>query len=29
LAEFGGERVLGFEIKAAASVTTGDARHLA
>jgi uncharacterized protein len=29
IAELGGERVLGFEIKAGASVTTGDARHLA
>jgi uncharacterized protein len=29
VAELGGERVLGFEIKAGASVTTGDARHLA
>src|SRR5450756_2394334 len=29
VAELGGERVLGFEIKAGASVTAGDARHLA
>jgi hypothetical protein len=29
VAELGGERVLGFEIKAGASVTTTDARHLA
>ncbi len=29
VAELGGERVLGFEIKAGTSVTTGDARHLA
>lgn len=29
IAELGGERVLGFEIKAGASVTTSDARHLA
>ena len=27
--ELGGERVLGFEVKAAASVTPNDARHLA
>jgi hypothetical protein len=29
VAELGGERVIGFEIKAGASVTTHDARHLA
>jgi uncharacterized protein len=29
VAELGGERVLGFEVKAGASVTTSDARHLA
>lgn len=29
VAELGGERVLGFEVKASSSVTAGDARHLA
>jgi predicted AAA+ superfamily ATPase len=29
VAELGGERILGFEIKAGASVTAQDARHLA
>jgi predicted AAA+ superfamily ATPase len=29
IAELGGERILGFEVKAGASVTAGDARHLA